>query len=61
VNLPTGSTVLLGGLTREEKVTVNDKVPLLGDLPLLGKAFRSSGSSTLKKNLVVFVTARLVE
>lgn len=61
VNIPSGSTVLMGGLTREESVTVKDKVPVLGSLPLLGRAFRSEGSSTLKKNLVVFVTARLVE
>jgi general secretion pathway protein D len=61
VNLPSGATVLLGGLTRQETVKVKDKVPLLGDIPLLGRAFRSSGSSTLKKNLIVFVTARLVE
>ena len=61
VNLPSGSTVLMGGLTREENVKVNDKVPLLGDIPLIGRAFRSSGTSTLKKNLVVFVTARLIE
>lgn len=61
VNVPSGSTVLMGGLTREESVTVKDKVPVLGNLPILGRAFRSEGSSVLKKNLVVFVTARLVE
>jgi len=55
-----GATVVIGGLTREEVKTVNDKVPVLGDIPLIGAAFRSSGKSTSKKNLTVFVTANLV-
>ncbi len=55
-----GATVVIGGLTREEVKTVNDKVPVLGDIPLIGAAFRSSGKSTIKKNLTVFVTANLV-
>lgn len=61
VNLPSGATVLMGGLTREETIKVKDKVPVLGDIPLIGRIFRNHGTSTLKKNLVVFVTARLVE
>ncbi len=55
-----GATVVIGGLTREEVKTVEDKVPVLGDIPLLGAAFRSSGKSTSKRNLMVFVTANLV-
>jgi len=55
-----GATVVIGGLTREEVKTVNDKVPVLGDIPLLGNAFRSNSKSTVKKNLTVFVTANLV-
>ena len=55
-----GATVVIGGLTREEVKTVSDKVPVLGDIPLIGAAFRSSGKSTIKKNLTVFVTANLV-
>ena len=55
-----GATVVIGGLTREEVKTVNDKVPVLGDIPLLGTAFRSTSKSTVKKNLTVFVTANLV-
>jgi len=61
VNLPSGTTVILGGLTHEESVSTSDKVPLLGDLPLLGRAFRSEGTSVQKKNLVIFVTAHLVQ
>jgi general secretion pathway protein D len=55
-----GATVVMGGLTREHAVRVNDKVPLLGDLPLLGRLFRSEGESTQKRNLLIFVTANLV-
>ena len=55
-----GATVVIGGLTREEVKTVNDKVPVLGDIPLVGTAFRSTSKSTVKKNLTVFVTANLV-
>jgi general secretion pathway protein D len=55
-----GATVVIGGLTREEVKTVNDKVPVLGDIPLLGNAFRSSGKTTTKRNLMIFITANLV-
>ncbi len=55
-----GATVVMGGLTREEIKRVNDRVPLLGDVPLLGRLFRSEGESTQKRNLLIFVTANLV-
>ena len=55
-----GATVVIGGLTREEVKTVEDKVPVLGSLPLIGAAFRSSGKAISKKSLMVFVTANLV-
>jgi general secretion pathway protein D len=55
-----GATLVMGGLTREEVKKVHDKVPLLGDLPLLGRLFRSTGESAQKRNLVIFVTATLV-
>jgi len=55
-----GATVVIGGLTREEVKTVNDKVPVLGDIPLIGAAFRSTGKTTTKRNLMIFITANLV-
>jgi general secretion pathway protein D len=55
-----GATVVIGGLTREEVKTVNDKVPLLGDIPLLGRLFQSKGETSTKKNLLIFVTANLI-
>ncbi|MDR2030144.1 MAG: hypothetical protein LBP65_01605 [Puniceicoccales bacterium] len=59
VTIADGATVAMGGLTREEVKEVRDKVPLLGDIPLLGKLFRSKGTSSQKRNLLIFVTAKL--
>jgi general secretion pathway protein D len=55
-----GATVVLGGLTRDEVKTVNDSVPLLGDIPGIGRLFRSEGETRQKRNLLIFVTANLV-
>ncbi|MEY2878995.1 MAG: Type secretion system protein precursor, partial [Verrucomicrobiota bacterium] len=55
-----GATLVMGGLTREEVKKVNDKVPFFGDLPFIGRIFRSKGESAQKKNLLIFVTANLV-
>ncbi|AHF89435.1 type II and III secretion system protein [Opitutaceae bacterium TAV5] len=55
-----GATLVMGGLTREEVKRVNDKVPVLGDIPYLGRLFRSKGETSQKRNLLVFVTANLV-
>ena len=60
VTLWNGATLVMGGLTREEVKTVNDKVPVLGDIPLLGRLFRSKGESAQKRNLLIFVTANLL-
>lgn len=60
VTIYDGATVVMGGLTREHTVRVMDKVPLLGDLPLLGPLFRVEGESSQKRNLLIFVTANLV-
>ena len=60
VTLWDGATLVMGGLTREEIKTVHDKVPFLGDIPGLGRLFRSEGETTQKRNLLIFVTANLV-
>jgi len=56
-----GSTVALGGLIREDVQKVEDKVPVLGDVPLVGRLFRSEVDQKLKKNLIIFVTARMMD
>jgi general secretion pathway protein D len=55
-----GATVVIGGLTREEVKTVNDKIPVLGNIPLLGRLFQSSAESYQKRNLLIFVSANIV-
>ncbi len=55
-----GATVVLGGLTRDEVKSINDKVPVLGDIPGIGRLFRSEGETRQKRNLMIFVTANLV-
>jgi general secretion pathway protein D len=56
-----GQTVSLGGLISEDVTKTKDKVPVLGDIPLLGRLFRSESSSTAKKNLVIFVTPTIID
>ncbi len=60
VTIYDGATVVIGGLTREEIKTVDDKVPLLGSIPYLGRLFRSEGETSRKRNLLIFVTANLI-
>ena len=61
VNVWDGQTVALGGLIREDIQKVNDKVPILGDIPLAGRLFRSNVEQKIKRNLIIFVTARILD
>jgi Flp pilus assembly secretin CpaC/tetratricopeptide (TPR) repeat protein len=56
-----GQTVSLGGLIAEDVTKTKDKVPFLGDIPLLGRLFRSESSQQTKKNLVIFVTPTIID
>jgi len=56
-----GSTVGMGGLIYDKLETYKDKVPLLGSIPLLGRLFRSEGEKSVKRNLLIFVTATQVD
>lgn len=56
-----GATVVMGGMITEERVEVEDKVPVLGDIPLIGRLFRSTYERSEKRNLLIFVTARMVD
>jgi len=56
-----GQTVVMGGLITEAQENTEDKIPLLGDIPLVGYLFRSKTSQSVKKNLLIFVTANLVD
>jgi general secretion pathway protein D len=59
VSVYDGQTVVLGGLMREDVQKVEDKVPILGDIPLAGRLFRTSADQHVKRNLIMFVTANL--
>jgi general secretion pathway protein D len=61
VYLQSGETMIMGGLLRDEKKVVSDKVPFLGDLPLIGLLFRSKGETQQKKNLVIVVRAEVIQ
>jgi general secretion pathway protein D len=61
VSLYDGQTVVLGGLIREDVQKVQDKTPIVGDLPLIGGLFRSSNNQRIKRNLLIFVTAGLLD
>jgi general secretion pathway protein D len=55
VLVKSGETVVLGGLMDEKTSETVSKVPLLGDIPVLGYLFRSTNNSTSKRNLMVFI------
>ena len=56
-----GYTVAVGGLMREDVQSVEDKVPVLGDLPLIGRLFQTKAQSHIKSNLIIFVTAEIID
>jgi len=56
-----GYTVAVGGLIREDVQQVEDKVPILGDIPLIGRLFQSTGENRIKSNLIIFVTAQIID
>ena len=55
-----GQTVVLGGLMREDVQKTEDRVPIIGDIPLVGRLFRTNVDQHIKRNLVIFVTAHLI-
>jgi type II secretory pathway component GspD/PulD (secretin) len=61
VMIPSGNTLVLGGLMQDDESESGNKVPLLGDIPGLGAAFRSSAKTRQKDNLIVFITPTIVE
>ena len=61
VSVYPGATIVMGGLITEQRKAMDDKVPFLGDLPFVGRLFRSHAEQTTKRNLLIFVTTRLVD
>ncbi len=56
-----GYTVAVGGLMREDVQSVEDKVPVLGDLPFIGRLFQTKAENHIKSNLIIFVTAEIID
>ena len=56
-----GHTVAVGGLMREDIQNVEDSVPILGDIPFIGRLFQSKAENHIKSNLIIFVTARIID
>jgi general secretion pathway protein D len=56
-----GATIVMGGLITEQRKAMDDKVPFLGDIPFVGRLFRSHSEFSSKRNLLIFLTTRLVD
>jgi general secretion pathway protein D len=61
ISIYPGATIVMGGLITEARNAMDDKVPILGDIPYIGRLFRSHAEKTVKRNLLIFVTTRLVD
>lgn len=59
--VPDGATVIIGGLMREDLQTTSSQVPFLGNLPLIGAAFRNKIETTTKQEIIVLLTPRIVD
>jgi general secretion pathway protein D len=53
-------TIVIGGLIREDVTEIEKKVPLLGDIPLLGLFFRKRTKQRTRTNLMVFITPHII-
>jgi general secretion pathway protein D len=56
-----GQTVALGGLITENVQKMQDKIPILGDIPVAGRLFRSDNDQKIKQNLIIFVTPKILD
>ena len=61
VNVWDNQTVVIGGLISSQVQSQKDKVPVLGDIPVMGRLFQSQSKTTMRKNLMIFVTATIVD
>jgi general secretion pathway protein D len=61
VMIPNGNTLVMGGLVQNNPTASFNKVPVLGDIPGLGWAFRSESKSMSKDNLIIFMTPTIIK
>ncbi len=60
VQVDDGQVVALGGLITDDLVDIEDRVPVLGKIPILGALFRSKSKTAIKRNLMVFLKPRII-
>jgi general secretion pathway protein D len=60
VTMDSGATVVIGGLIRDDKIEVNEKIPLLGDIPVVGGLFGFHREQLQKTNLLIFITPHVM-
>ena len=61
VRIRDGETLVIGGMVQEEEAKSVKKIPFLGDLPVIGAAFRSTSTGKTKSELVIMITPRIIE
>lgn len=60
VRIKDGETLVIGGMINEAEIKSVQKIPVLGDLPLVGAAFRSTTTSKAKAELIIMITPRII-
>lgn len=60
ITVPNHRTIVIGGLMREDKTKVTERVPLLSNIPFIGEAFKNRRTVTQKTNLLVFITPHIL-
>jgi len=61
IRIADGHTIVMGGMLQEIRKNVNDKIPILGDLPLIGRVFRNDAASVEKRSVLIFVNVELLD
>lgn len=61
VVVKSGETVVIGGMIQDDSGSGTSKVPLLGDIPLLGWLFKTKSTTNVRNNLFVFITPRIIQ
>ena len=61
ITVGSGSVIVLGGLKQVRSVRYEDKLPILGDLPMVGRLFRTEGSERVRKAYMVFVKTDIID
>ena len=56
-----GGTLIVGGIYEEENSNTLNKVPLLGDIPIVGNLFKSRARSEVRRELLIFITPRIMD